>query len=153
MDDNSRIEAGFVYHDYPMDLHEDINRINVAYTDVSGVLNYIREDDWAGHASKTTIGLRSTKAMPNNGVSESVRIPPGNTAGYPLGTKTRDYSYQGSGSVLHIGNDLELVPDVWLTTGLAAIYITRKVDVTYPSTGGQRQPERLGLRTAPGATL
>ncbi len=34
--------------------------------------------------------------------------------------------------MLHIGNDLELVPDLWLTTGLAAIYTRRETQVTYP---------------------
>jgi len=152
IDDNSKVEAGFVYHDYPMDLREGTNRIKVAYTDVSGVLNYIREDEIAGHASKTTVGLRSTRALPNSGASEYVRIPAGNTAGYAPGTKTRDYSYLGSDSVLHVENDLELVPDLWLTSGLAAIYTTRKVNVSYPATGGDVSQHdwdyapRLGLR-------
>jgi iron complex outermembrane receptor protein len=70
--------------------------------------------------------------MPNNGASEYVRTPAGNTATYAPGTKTRDFSYQGSDTVLHIGNDLELVPDLWLTTGLAAIYTRRETQVTYP---------------------
>jgi iron complex outermembrane receptor protein len=39
--------------------------------------------------------------------------------------------------VLHIGNDLELVPDLWLTTGLAAIYTRRETQVTYPE--GQKR--------------
>ncbi len=34
--------------------------------------------------------------------------------------------------MLHIGNELELVPDLWLTTGLAAIYARRETQVTYP---------------------
>lgn len=132
LDDNSRIEAGLVYHDYPMDLREGTNRLKVAYTDISGVLNYIRQDTLFGHQSNTTIGLRTTKTLPNSGGSEYVRVPTGNTAGYAPGTKTRDYSYLGSDSVLHIGNDLELVPDLWLTTGLAAIYTRRETTVTYP---------------------
>ncbi|QLG93843.1 TonB-dependent receptor [Pseudomonas yamanorum] len=132
LDDNSRVEAGLVYHDYPMDLREGTNRLKVAYTDISGTLNYIRQDTLFGHDSKTTLGLRTTQALPNNGASEYVRVPVGNTAGYAPGTKTRDYSYLGSDSVLHIGNDLELIPDLWLTTGIAAIYTRRETEVTYP---------------------
>ncbi|MFC6298997.1 TonB-dependent receptor [Pseudomonas sp. CCM 7893] len=134
LDDNSRVEAGLVYHDYPMDLREGTNRLKVAYTDISGTLNYIRQDTLFGHDSKTTLGLRTTQALPNNGASEYVRVPVGNTAGYAPGTKTRDYSYLGSDSVLHIGNDLELIPDLWLTTGIAAIYTRRETEVTYPQT-------------------
>ncbi|PJK32440.1 TonB-dependent receptor [Pseudomonas sp. S10E 269] len=132
LDDNARVEVGLAYHDYPMDLREGTNRLKVAYTDISSTLNYIRQDTLFGHDSKTTLGLRTTQAMPNNGASEYVRTPSGNTAGYTPGTKTRDYSYLGSDTVLHIGNDLELVPDLWLTTGLAAIYTRRETQVTYP---------------------
>ncbi|KAF1031168.1 MAG: Vitamin B12 transporter BtuB [Pseudomonas sp.] len=134
LDDNARIEAGLSYHNYPMDLREGTNRLKVAYTDVSGVFNYIRQDTLSGHDSKTTVGLRTTQAMPGNGGSEYVRVPVGNTAGYTPGTKTRDYSYLGADTVLHVGNDLELVPDLWLTTGLAAIYTRRETEVTYPAT-------------------
>ncbi|WP_437882357.1 TonB-dependent receptor family protein [Pseudomonas sp. LRF_L74] len=152
LDDNSRVEAGLVYHDYPMDLQEGTNRVKVAYTDVSGSLNYIRQDQLFGHESKTTLGWRTTKALPNSGVSEYVRVPVGNTAGYAVGTKTRGYTYLGSDSVLHIGNDLELLPDLWLTTGLAAIYTRRETGVTYPDTGTKVSTSdwdyapRLGLR-------
>lgn len=134
LDDNSRVEAGLVYHDYPMDLREGTNRLKVAYTDISGTLNYIRQDTLLGRDSKTTVGLRTTQGLPNNGVSEYVRVPAGATAGFAPGTKTRDYSYLGSDTVLHVSNDLELLPDLWLTTGLAAIYTRRETEVTYPET-------------------
>lgn len=134
LDDNARVEAGLVYHDYPMDLREGTNRLKVAYTDISGTLNYIRQDTLLGRDSKTTVGLRTTQGMPNNGVSEYVRVPAGTTATFAPGTKTRDYSYLGSDTVLHVSNDLELLPDLWLTTGLAAIYTRRETEVTYPET-------------------
>lgn len=152
LDDSARIEAGLSYHNYPMDLREGTNRLKVAYTDVSGTLNYIRQDTLFGHDSTTTLGLRTTQAMPSNGASEYVRVPAGNTAGYAPGTKTRDYSYLGADTVLHIGNDLELVPDLWLTTGLAAIYTRRETEVTYPqthtpvSTHDWDYAPRIGLR-------
>lgn len=123
-----------MYHDYPMDLREGTNRLKVAYTDISGTLNYIRQDTLLGRDSKTTVGLRTTQGMPNNGVSEYVRVPTGTTATFAPGTKTRDYSYLGSDTVLHVSNDLELLPDLWLTTGLAAIYTRRETEVTYPET-------------------
>nr|WP_122864217.1 TonB-dependent receptor [Pseudomonas viridiflava] len=152
LDDSSRIETGLVYHDYPMDLREGTNRLKVAYTDISGTLNYIRQDTVFGRQSNTTLGLRTTKGLPNNGASEFVRIPAGNTASYTPGTRTRDYSYLGSDSVLQLSNDLELVPDLWLTTGVAAIYTRRETGVTYPatqqavSTHDWDYASRLGLR-------
>ena len=152
LDDDSQLEVGLVYHDYPMDLREGPNRLKVAYTDVSGTLNYKRRDTFFGLESKSTVGLRSTKHLPNSGASEYVRIPAGNTSGYAPGTKIRDFSYQGSDTVLHASNDLELVPDLWLTTGMALIYTRRESDVSYPDSGGKVSQHdwdyapRIGLR-------
>ncbi|MBV4507894.1 TonB-dependent receptor [Pseudomonas sp. BW13M1] len=147
LDDDSRLEAGLVYHDYPMDLREGPMRLKVAYTDVSGTLNYMRRDTLFGHESKTTLGWRATKHLPNSGASQFAR--PG---GDNFGARSRDFSYQGSDTVLHAGNDLELIPNLWLTTGLAMIYTRRESDVTYPSSGGKVSQHdwdyapRLGLR-------
>ncbi|MDD0975810.1 TonB-dependent receptor family protein [Pseudomonas fontis] len=150
LEDDSRLEAGLVYHDYPMDLREGPNRLKVAYSDVSGTLNYLRRDNLFGHESKTTIGWRTTKHLPNDGASEFVRVQ--SNPAIPVGTRTRDFSYQGSDTVLHVGNELELIPDLWLTSGLAMIYTRRESDVSYPLDGGKVSQHdwdyapRLGLR-------
>ncbi|ORL58301.1 TonB-dependent receptor family protein [Pseudomonas putida] len=146
LDDDSHLEAGLVYHDYPMDLREGPMRLKVAYTDVSGTLNYVRRDTLLGHQSKTNVGWRTTKHLPNSGASQFVRD------GDAFGPRSRDFSYQGSDTVFHLGNDLELMPDLWLTTGLAMIYTRRESDVTYPANGGKVSQHdwdyapRLGLR-------
>ncbi|MFJ4374460.1 TonB-dependent receptor family protein [Pseudomonas japonica] len=146
LDDDSQLVAGLVYHDYPMDLREGPMRLKVAYTDVSGTLDYQRRHTLFGHESKTTLGWRTTKHLPNSGASEYAR------ANDIVGAKSRDFTYQGSDTVLHVGNELELVPDLWLTSGLAAIYTRRESDVTYPASGGKVSlndwdyAPRLGLR-------
>ena len=152
IDDDSSIQTGLVYHDYPMDLREGPNRLKVAYTDVSGTLDYKRRDTVWGMESRSNVGLRVTKHLPNDGASESVRIATGSTAGYAPGTRIRNFTYQGSDTVLHVGNDLEIANDLWLTTGLAAIYTRRESAVTYPDGGGKTSmgdwdyAPRLGLR-------
>jgi len=152
LDDDSSIQAGLVYHDYPMDLREGPNRLKVAYSDVSGTLDYKRRDSLWGLESRSTLGLRVTKHLPNDGASEFVRIPTGNIANYAPGTRIRNFTYQGSDTVLHVGNDLEIADDLWLTTGLAAIYTRRESAVTYPEGGGKTSlgdwdyAPRLGLR-------
>ncbi len=152
IDDDSSLQAGLVYHDYPMDLREGPNRLKVAYSDVSGTLDYKRRDTLWGLESRSTLGLRVTKHLPNDGASEFVRIPTGNTSSYSPGTRMRDFTYQGSDSVLHFSNDLEIADDLWLTTGLAAIYTRRESAVTYPEGGGKTSlgdwdyAPRLGLR-------
>ncbi|MNJ30468.1 ferrichrome outer membrane transporter [compost metagenome] len=146
LDEDSQLEAGLVYHDYPMDLREGPMRLKVAYTDVSGTLNYQRRHTVFGHESKTTIGWRTTKHLPNSGASQYARV------NGVLGAKTRDFTYQGSDTVLHLGNELELIPDLWLSTGLAMIYTRRESAVTYPESGGKVSQHdwdyapRLGLR-------
>ncbi|MBV4458509.1 TonB-dependent receptor [Pseudomonas sp. COR58] len=152
IDDDSSLQTGLVYHDYPMDLREGPNRLKVAYTDVSGTLDYKRRDTLWGLESRSNVGLRVTKHLPNAGATELVRIPTGNTAGYAPGTHIRDFTYQGSDTVLHAGNDLEIADDLWLTTGLAAIYTRRESAVTYPDGGGKTSlgdwdyAPRIGLR-------
>lgn len=152
IDDDSSIQTGLVYHDYPMDLREGPNRLKVAYSDVSGTFDYKRRDSLWGRESRSTLGLRVTKHLPNDGASEFVRIPTGNTASYAPGTRIRNFTYQGSDTVLHFGNDLEIADDLWLTTGLAAIYTRRESAVTYPEGGGKTSlgdwdyAPRLGLR-------
>lgn len=151
-DDDSSLVAGLVYHDFPMDLREGPNRLKVAYTDVSGTLDYHRRDTLAGHQSNTTLGWRTTKHLPNTGASEFVRVPEASNGLRPVGTRTRDFSYQGSDTVVHLSNDLELIPDLWLTTGLAMIYTRRESAVSYPAQGGKVSQHdwdyapRLGLR-------
>lgn len=137
IDDDSSIQTGLVYHDYPMDLREGPNRLKVAYTDVSGTFDYKRRNTVWGLESQSTVGLRVTKHLPNDGASELVRIHTGNTAGYAPGTHMRNFTYQGSDTVLHVGNDLEIADDLWLTTGIAAIYTRRENAVTYPEGGGK----------------
>lgn len=152
IDDDSSIQTGLVYHDYPMDLREGPNRLKVAYSDVSGTFDYKRRDTLWGRESRSTLGLRVTQHLPNDGASEFVRIPTGNTASYAPGTRIRNFTYQGSDTVLHVGNDLEVADDLWLTTGLAAIYTRRESAVTYPEGGGKTSlgdwdyAPRLGLR-------
>ena len=153
IDDDSSVQAGLVYHDYPMDLREGPNRLKVAYTDVSGTFDYKRRDTLWGLESRSTLGLRSTKHLPNAGASERVRIPTiPNTINYAPGTPMRNFTYQGSDNVLHASNDLEIADDLWLTTGLAAIYTRRESAVTYPDGGGKTSMSdwdyapRIGLR-------
>ena len=146
LEDDSRLEAGLVYHDYPMDLREGPMRLKVAYSDVSGTLNYVRRDTLSGHDSKTTVGWRTTKHLPNSGASQFAR------SGDVFGPRSRDFTYQGSDTVVHIGNDLELIPDLWLTSGLAMVYTRRESAVTWPDNGGKVSQHdwdyapRLGLR-------
>ncbi|WP_275546320.1 MULTISPECIES: TonB-dependent receptor domain-containing protein [unclassified Pseudomonas] len=158
IDDDSTLVAGLAYHHYPMDIVETAYRggayrIRVEYSDISGTLNYTRRHTLFGLNSETTLGLRSTTSLPSSKSKETAALPIDvNGTPYPAGTLMRAYEHLGSDSVLHIGNELELTPDLWLTSGLALIHTRREVQVTWPATDDKLDEStwgyapRIGLR-------
>ncbi|MFT0622441.1 TonB-dependent receptor family protein [Ectopseudomonas guguanensis] len=158
IDDDSTLVAGLAYHHYPMDITETAYRggayrIRVDYSDISGTLNYTRRHSLFGLNSVTTIGLRSTTNLPSSKSKETAALPIDvNGTTYPAGTLMRDYEHLGSDNVLHFSNDTELMPDLWLTSGLALIYTRREAEVTWPATDDRLSEHswdyapRLGLR-------
>ncbi|MFV9684354.1 TonB-dependent receptor family protein [Pseudomonas sp. NY15367] len=162
IDDDATLVAGLAYHHYPMDITETAYRggayrIRVDYSDISGTLNYTRRHTLFGLNSVTTIGLRSTTNLPSSTSRETAALPinvesGGTTITYPAGTLMRDYEHLGSDNVLHLSNDTELAPNLWLTSGLALIYTRREAEVTWPATEDRLSEHswdyapRLGLR-------
>jgi len=137
IDADSSLQAGLVYHTYPMDLNESLYRQQLDYANLNGTLDYRRRHALFGHASVTTIGLRVTHDLDAN-VRETLRFANND---YAAGTHTRDFQHHGTDSVLHIGNDLALNDTLRVQTGLALIHTRRDVQVTWPAT-----PERLSER-------
>lgn len=158
IDDDSTLVAGLAYHHYPMDITETAYRggayrIRVDYSDISGTLNYTRRHTLFGLNSSTTIGWRSTTNLPSSKAKETAALPINvNGTTYPAGTLMRDYEHLGSDNVLHLSNETELAPDLWLTSGLALIYTRREAEVTWPATDDKLSEHdwdyapRLGLR-------
>ncbi|MGE8504873.1 MAG: TonB-dependent receptor family protein [Pseudomonas sp.] len=159
IDDDSTLVAGLAYHHYPMDIVENSSpngntyRVRVDYSDVSGTLNYTRRHTLFGLNSTTTLGFRNTTTLPSSKSKENAALPitVGGTA-YPAGTLMRGYEHLGSDTVLHIGNELELTPDLWLISGLALIHTRREVQVTWPANDDKLDEStwdyapRIGLR-------
>ncbi|GGJ78183.1 TonB-dependent receptor family protein [Pseudomonas matsuisoli] len=153
LDDDSSLEVGLAYHHYPMDIRESDYRVRVDYSDVSGSLAYRRHHTLFGLDSNSTIGFRTTTNLPSTKSRETAHMPltVGGTT-YPSGTLMRDYIHQGSDNVIHASNDLELAPDLWLTTGLALIYTRRESEVTWPANDDKVSEHqwdyapRIGLR-------
>lgn len=134
LDPDSTLQAGLVYHKYPMDLNESLYRQQLDYANLNGTLDYRHRHTLFGRASVTTLGLRVTHDLDAD-VRETLRFA---SNGYPAGTHTRDFQHRGTDSVLHIGNDLALTPELHLQTGLALLHTRREVRVTWPAT-----PENL----------
>jgi iron complex outermembrane receptor protein len=133
LDDASTLEAGLVYHKFPMDLNESLYRQQLDYADLNGTLDYSHRHTLFGRDSVTTVGLRVTHDLDAN-VHESLRFA---SNGYAAGTLTRKFRHHGTDSVLHAGNTLALTPDLHLVTGLALINTRRDVGVTWPASGGR----------------
>lgn len=134
IDEASSLQAGLVYHTYPMDLNESLYRQQLDYSNLNATVDYRHRHLLLGRASVTTLGLRVTHDLDAD-VRETLRFA---SNGYAAGTHTRDFSHHGTDSTLHIGNDLALTDALHLQTGLALINTRRDVQVTWPAT-----PERL----------
>ena len=134
IDEASSLQAGLVYHKYPMDLNESLYRQQLDYSNLNATLDYQHRHVLFGRASVTTLGLRVTHDLDAD-VRETLRFA---SNGYAAGTHTRDFSHHGTDSTLHVGNDLALSDALHLQTGLALINTRRDVQVTWPAT-----PEHL----------
>ncbi|MES2025849.1 MAG: TonB-dependent receptor [Pseudomonadota bacterium] len=132
IDDVSKLEVGFNYHDYPIDQQIGISSGTWGFTDVSLLANYSRSDTLWGKASNTKVGVLFTKHL-DAYLDSAVRRSTGINAGVPVGTLYRHADYGGSDTVLHASNDLEIAPSLWLTSGLSAIHTERSTQVTFPS--------------------
>lgn len=130
--DDAELVASLAYHNYPMDLQESPYRTAVKYSDLTGSLVYNKPFQLLNKDSVAKILLRTTTHHPNDHVIESLRF---NKNGYDAGTITREYTHRGSDNILQLSNDLALTPNLWLNTGIAAIYTYRESEVYYPYTG------------------
>ena len=137
LDEDSSLQAGLVYHKYPMDLNESLYRQQLDYSNLNATLDYRRRHTLFGHDSVTTLGLRVTHDLDAD-VRETLRLA---SNGYAAGTHTRDFSHHGTDSTLHLGNELQLSDALRVQTGLALVQTRRTVEVTWPRTD-QRLNER-----------
>lgn len=139
-DDDSHLELGLVYHDYPIDARQGVNRTVWGFTDYSTSLKYDRLDTLFGKNSVTRLNLLRTEHL--NGYSKTtVRTPSGVTANLPVGAEVRKAEYQGSDTVLSASNETEVVDNtLWLSAGLSAVQFERKARVSYPVGGEADNP-------------
>jgi iron complex outermembrane receptor protein len=154
IDDSSKLEAGLVWHDYPISIQSTEFKADWGYTDISATLNYTRDDTIFGRASKTTIGLLNTQHTDDGWQKQYQRVPQtsGARAGVAVGTLIRETHYNGADRVIHASNDLQATDNLWVTTGVSAINVERSAEVVYPATNNPYSRNdwtfapRLGLR-------
>lgn len=139
-DDDSHLELGLVYHDYPIDARQGVNRTTWGFSDYSTTLKYDRLDTLFGKNSLTRFNVLHTEHL-NAYAKTTVRIPSGITAGLPSGALVRKAEYEGSDTVLSVSNETEWVDNtLWVTAGLSEVAFKRKANVSYPVGGEADNP-------------
>lgn len=120
-DDDSRLSVGFTYYEYAHN-NSPNSPSNPSYWDwhdVSAVIGYDRTDTVFGHESRTSLAFTSTEHLK------------GEVNSTFADKQTRKFVDYGSSSdrVFSLGNDLELVDGLWLTSGVSAINVRRHAEV------------------------
>jgi iron complex outermembrane receptor protein len=133
IDTDSNLDVGLVYHDYPIDQELNVNSTRWGFTDASLSIQYATRGTLFGKRSETKVGVLSTSHL-TGWLDNYVRIPAAATAALPVGTRIRHAEYDGSDTTLHAGNDLELAPQLWFSTGISALWTQRHTEVTFPET-------------------
>ena len=122
-DDDARLTVGLSYHDYR---HTNSPRSpsNPSYWDwhdLGLLLGYDRVDTLFGHESRSNIAFTSTQHL-RGGVNSA------NDDKVSL----KKVNYKGSfDRVIALGNDLNLVDNLWLTSGVSFVNVRRDVDIDY----------------------
>ncbi|PBQ10212.1 TonB-dependent receptor [Pseudomonas syringae] len=139
-DDDSNLELGLVYHDYPIDARQGVNRTVWGFSDYSTSMKYDRLDTLFGKNSTTRFNVLRTEHL-NGYAKTSVRTPTGVTANLPVGGLVRKAEYEGSDTVLSASNETEWINNkLWLSAGLSAVEFRRKAKVSYPVGGEADNP-------------
>jgi len=148
--------AGLVYHDYPIVINPDPARGTVGipangadspqpllpnarlatqsewwFSDIAASLTYSRTDSPLGHRSNSSVAF-STTYHPSAGVRIYENNPNITTGANAFGSLVKKANYDGSSdTVFRVGNDTEVVNDLWLTTGAALVSIRRASEFEY----------------------
>ena len=131
VDQDSQIEAAAVFHNYPIKAYT----YNVPgatndewwYDTASLVLRYSRSDTLFGLQSNTQVGFSGTTDV----AAGEKQYDSSHGATYQ--NLIRNYNFDGStDSVLSVSNDTELVPNLWMTTALAGVYVRRVNEISLP---------------------
>ena len=122
-DDDARLTVGLSYHDYR---HTNSPRSpsNPSYWDwhdLGLLLGYDRVDTLFGHESRSNIAFTATQHL-RGGVNSANDDK--------VSLKKVDYK-DSFDRVIALGNDFNLVDNLWLTSGVSFVNVRRKVDIDH----------------------
>jgi iron complex outermembrane receptor protein len=117
IDDTSSLEGGFLYKNYPLRNQGGTAPGNWDIKDLALSARYKRQDTLFGdHRSNTEVAWLYADILPNS-----------TNRGYNATRSVElfEATFRGYDNTLLVKNDLETIPNLWLTTGLASIWQTR----------------------------
>lgn len=159
INDHSSLELGVAFHNFPIEITGGVAPSSWEYGNVAAQLKYTRSDTFFGRTSNTTAALYSSTDIYGSVERRAGRRGITNYA-VPSAAKlllrkddliTRNEFDGSSDNVLLVTNDTEILPKLWLTTGIAGSYIRRDIDITYPVEDNYQSEHwnyepRVGLR-------
>lgn len=143
IDDESKFEFGFVYHDYPIVIRGSApvagttvggttfnggrTRTDWTDTDLTGSLRYIRDEHFGDHQNIATFGLLSNTSIQAGVWTVTTGTPVANTGNV---IKQNDYS-GSSNNVLYWNNRFEILPKehLWFITDAQLTYNRRENNI------------------------
>jgi iron complex outermembrane receptor protein len=151
IDGKSTLEVGIEYQKPPIHDSAPSARSFWDTSDVSGLVKYKRQDVlFGGHESDTTVAFLPSYVLAGSQLSTY------NTLTTPS-TYLGSIKYGGSNNTLLASNDFAVTSKLWLTTGIAGLWLNRQNQITNPLPAGvnpdlnktyQTFTPRVGLRYA-----
>lgn len=141
MDDTSHLEFGVIYKHYPLRNQGGSNPGNWDYSDVALEARYDRQDTlWGDRTSDSEFALLFGHTAPFH--EQRLHAC--------LCIAAKDF-FSGFDKTALAQNDLEALPGLWLTSGVAAIWQMRGSDLVFPVTNNLTEhyftfAPRAGLR-------
>lgn len=138
LDPSSSLEFGATYMNFPIIIGgatSPVNRISSLWTygNVSAQVKYTRTDQIFNTETDTSLALYSSTDVYGDvhRFSEAAQIVGG--VPYRQGELFTVNNFTGSSdNVLLLSNNTEILPHLWLTSGIAGTFIRRNIDITYP---------------------
>jgi iron complex outermembrane recepter protein len=138
LDPNSKLEVGATYMNFPIIIGgatSAVNRISSLWTygNVSAQVKYARTDQIFNRETDTSLALYTSTDVYGDvhRFVEGAQIIGG--VSYRKDQLFTVNNFTGSSdNVLLLSNNTELLPHLWLTTGVAGTFIRRNIDITYP---------------------
>ncbi len=126
-DDDAQLEFGVDYHKYPHanSIQSRGNPSSWDWHDINLSLRYSRVDQLFGRENRASASVTNSQNL--LGQSD---FPDGRTQ-----ELLKRATYKNSADrTINLGNDLNIVDKLWLTTGVSAINVRRDVDISYHKT-------------------